>query len=158
MSKWMVVGLIICVTASAANAAKGDATKEKYMATQKAQAEKKGMEFNAKKAEKMFEQMDTNGDGIASGAEKQAYWGKGKQKSAPTAKPAAAKAVVKKAPTDKTKAEFVAMEKAKWEQKGWRWDQAKVEANFDEMDKDKDGLASGKERHAWFAKKKASQK
>ena len=60
--------------------------------------------------------------------------------------------------TDMTKEEFVASEEAKWAKAGWRWDQAKVESNFAEMDTNQDGLASGKERQAWFAKKKASLK
>lgn len=59
------------------------------------------------------------------------------------------------AATDMTRQQFVAMEKAKWAEHGWRWNQAKVESNFDEMDVNGDGIASGKERQAWYAKKKA---
>lgn len=58
---------------------------------------------------------------------------------------------------DKTKDQFIAQEKAKWETKGWKWDQKKVEANFAEMDKNKDGIASGKERQEWFTAKKKEQ-
>ncbi|VGO18491.1 glycoside hydrolase family 16 protein [Pontiella sulfatireligans] len=56
--------------------AKGDSSLEMFLATQKAQQEKKGFKWNANKYKKMFEQMDTNGDGIVSGAEKKAYWTK----------------------------------------------------------------------------------
>lgn len=56
--------------------AKGDVTLEMFLATQKAQQEKKGNDWNPAKYKKMFEQIDTNGDGIASGDEKKAYWSK----------------------------------------------------------------------------------
>ena len=58
--------------------------------------------------------------------------------------------------TDMTKQEFVAMEKANWAKHGWRWEQAKVESNFDEMDTNQDGIASGRERQVWYANKKTS--
>ncbi|WP_372725785.1 kappa-carrageenase [Novipirellula sp.] len=75
------------------------------------------------------------------------------------AKPATAMKPAKNNPsTDATKAEFVAMEKAKWEKEGWNWNQAKVESNFDEMDTNRDGIASGQERQAWFEKKRTSLK
>ncbi|MCM2371166.1 kappa-carrageenase [Aporhodopirellula aestuarii] len=54
--------------------------------------------------------------------------------------------------------QFIAMEKAKWEKNGWPWNQAKVEANFAEMDTNNDGIASGIERQQWFTNKKASAK
>jgi beta-glucanase (GH16 family) len=65
---------------------------------------------------------------------------------------------VKNAATDWTKAEYIAMEKAKWSKNGWTWNQAKVESNFAEIDTNKDGNASGKERQAWYAKKAAKPK
>lgn len=55
---------------------KGDSTLEMFLAVQKQQQEKKGNDWNQKKYEKMFEQMDTDGDGIVSGDEKKAYWSK----------------------------------------------------------------------------------
>jgi len=67
-------------------------------------------------------------------------------------------APVKKSPTDWTRAEFIAREKAKWTAKGWKWNQAKVESNFDEIDTNRDGLASGKERREWFQRKQAPKK
>ena len=74
------------------------------------------------------------------------------------AKPATpAPTLVKKHPTDLTKTEYLAKEKIKWQKNGWRWNPSKIEANFAEIDTNKDGLASGKERKAWFAKK-AQQK
>ncbi|GAA5510831.1 kappa-carrageenase [Novipirellula caenicola] len=70
---------------------------------------------------------------------------------------AATKPVAKKpsGEFDMSKDEFIAMEKAKWEKSGWTWNQAKVEANFAELDTNQDGIASGLERQTWFAKKKA---
>jgi hypothetical protein len=64
----------------------------------------------------------------------------------------------KKAATDMTKEEFVAMEEVKWATNGRPWNLAIVESNFDEMDTNRDGIASGKERQLWFANKKASMK
>ena len=55
--------------------------------------------------------------------------------------------------TDWTKEEFIAMEKAKWSRNGWAWNQTKVESNFHEIDTNEDGVASGSERQAWYAKK-----
>lgn len=59
-------------------------------------------------------------------------------------------AVKKKSASDKTKEEWIAMEKVKWEKNGWNWNQSKVESNFDEMDANNDGIATGLERKAWF--------
>ncbi|MFG0253738.1 MAG: kappa-carrageenase [Rhodopirellula sp. JB053] len=53
--------------------------------------------------------------------------------------------------------QFVAMEKAKWLKKGWRWDRSRVETAFAEMDTNHDGIASGTERKKWFAQRKSSQ-
>ena len=61
----------------------------------------------------------------------------------------------KKAATDWTKGEYIAKEKSKWAEKGWRWDLARVQSNFVEVDSNKDGIASAQERQAWFAKKAA---
>ena len=55
--------------------------------------------------------------------------------------------------TDWTKDEYIAVEKKKWLKNGWRWNLEKVEANFREIDADRNGLASKKERQAWYAKK-----
>lgn len=65
---------------------------------------------------------------------------------------------IKKTATDWTKVEYIAKEKVKWAKNGWRWNQSKVESNFAEVDTNNDGLASGKERQAWFAKKAAESK
>lgn len=62
-----------------------------------------------------------------------------------------------KSATDWTKAKFIAQEKAAWAHQGWTWNQAKAESNFSEIDINKDGIASGKERQDWFAKKKAAK-
>lgn len=48
---------------------------------------------------------------------------------------------------------YIAKEKANWEKNGWTWNQTKVESNFAEIDTNQDGIASGKERLDWHAKK-----
>ncbi len=65
----------------------------------------------------------------------------------------APKASGKNAATDWTKDVYMAKEKAKWSKNGWTWNQAKVEANFKDVDTNNDDIASGKERQVWFAKK-----
>lgn len=52
-------------------------------------------------------------------------------------------------------AEFIAKEKVNWAKNGWTWNQDRVETNFKEIDTNSDGIASGKERQAWYAKKTA---
>ncbi len=75
-----------------------------------------------------------------------------------TSKSASVKPIMKKTQsTDMSKEQFIAMEKAKWEQNGWPWNEAKVESNFDEIDANQDGIATGNERQNWFARKKASE-
>lgn len=56
--------------------------------------------------------------------------------------------------TDWTMAEYVEKERAKWKKNDWPWSLEKVEANFKEMDLNGDGIASGKERQDWYAKKR----
>ncbi len=63
----------------------------------------------------------------------------------------------KKTATDWTREEYITKEKANWTKNNWTWNQAKVEANFAEIDTNKDGLASGKERQTWFALKAANK-
>ena len=70
----------------------------------------------------------------------------------------AAQPVKNQAPADWTKEEYIAREKAKWKKNGWRWNLPKVEAVFREIDTDKNGLASKKERQAWYAQKAAERK
>ena len=53
---------------------------------------------------------------------------------------------------DATRAEFIELERIKWTQNGWKWNQARVEALFDRMDANNDGIASGSERKAYWAK------
>ncbi|VGO18492.1 EF-hand domain-containing protein [Pontiella sulfatireligans] len=149
MKVWLTV-LLIAASATLVEAAKGDSTKEQFMATQQKNAEAKGMKFDAKKTEKMFEQLDANGDGIASGDEKKAYWSKGSAKPAPA--PRAAPVAKKTHVADQTKAEFVASQKVRYESKGWKFNQATVEKMFVEIDVNKDGLADGKEKKAYWAK------
>ena len=51
------------------------------------------------------------------------------------------------------KEEFVAQQKAKSEEKGWKFELDKVEATFDAMDSNDNGLVTGKERKAYYASK-----
>lgn len=65
--------------------------------------------------------------------------------------------VMKQSPSDLTLEEWIEKERVKWEKNGWRWNLAKVKATFAEMDTDNNGLASGKERKTWYAKKAAER-
>lgn len=62
----------------------------------------------------------------------------------------------KKSPTDWSRDEYIAKEKAKWEKNDSTWNQSRVESNFAEIDTNSDDVASGKERQIWFARKKAA--
>ncbi len=53
---------------------------------------------------------------------------------------------------DSTLEHFIEMEKVKWEKNGWRWNQSKVEELFKKMDTNQDGIASGLEKKAHWAK------
>lgn len=50
------------------------------------------------------------------------------------------------------KEEFVAAQKAKSKKKSWKFRQEKVEAKFDAMDVDGNGLVTGKEKKEYWAK------
>lgn len=60
-----------------------------------------------------------------------------------------------KSSTDWTKEEFIEKQKAQWEEKGWKWNQDKVEQMFEEMDTDKDGIVTGVERKQYWEKRSA---
>lgn len=55
---------------------KGDSTLEHFIEMEKVKWEKNGWNWNQSKVEELFNNMDTNQDGIASGLEKKAYWDK----------------------------------------------------------------------------------
>jgi beta-glucanase (GH16 family) len=88
MSKWITAAFILCA-AVCAEAAKGDSSREQFMATQKAQYNSKGWAWDQNRMDSMFAVMDANSDGIVSGDDKKAYW----------ADPAAAHARATGAPT-----------------------------------------------------------
>ena len=52
---------------------------------------------------------------------------------------------------DSTRAEFIAIEKLKWEKNGWKWNPTKAEELFEKIDANQDGIASGKEKKAYWA-------
>lgn len=150
MKKW-IIGAVLASTVWQVQAA--DMTQQEFVAMEKAKWAQKGWTWNQDRVESNFKTMDLNKDGLASGKERQTWYARKKAEqggAAPQPKAAAKAAPTKTDATDKTKAEFVAQEKAKWAQKGWVWNQAKVEANFDKMDVNHDGLASGQERQAWY--------
>jgi hypothetical protein len=88
MKKWFVLMLIVCV-AGAVQAGEGKkkeggdkdkvTTKESYVAWKKADAEKKGVEFDQAAAEAHFDKRDKNGDGKLTGDEKGKKEGKKKK-------------------------------------------------------------------------------
>jgi hypothetical protein len=64
----------------------------------------------------------------------------------------------KKGGKDITKEQYVANAKKQAEKKGAEFDQAKVEARFDKMDKNKDGKLSADEKPQRKGKKKGEKK
>ena len=92
MKKWFVLVAVICAAfAVQAEEAEGKkkgegkehgkpVTKEMFMANQKKQAEKKGVEFDQAKAEALFKKKDKNNDGVLTADEKGKKKGKGKDK------------------------------------------------------------------------------
>lgn len=59
-------------------------SKEQFLANQKKNAEKKGLEFDQAKAEAQFDKKDKNKDGVLTGSEKSKGKGKDKDKNAGT--------------------------------------------------------------------------
>jgi hypothetical protein len=53
---------------------KGDSTKAMFFAQEKVKWDKNGWNWNPAKVESLFNEIDTNHDGIASGQEKKIYW------------------------------------------------------------------------------------
>jgi len=80
------------------------------------------------------------------------------EKNAAAKPPETPAAVKKQLPTDWTLQDWIAQEKVKWAKNGWRWNSQRVTAAFREIDTDKNGLASQKERQTWYAKKAAERK
>jgi arylsulfatase A-like enzyme len=73
-------------------------------------------------------------------------------KSAPTAgAPVAPPGYVMKK-GDSTYEQYAANEKVKWERNGWPWNEEKVIENFKKMDSSNDGIISGQEKKAYWAK------
>lgn len=95
MKKWFVWALVamMAVGVQAADKKKGNkgsggmdadkdgkVSKEEFVASQAKRAEKAGKEFDAKKAEKMFDKNDKNGDGFLTGDEIKASGGQKQKK------------------------------------------------------------------------------
>lgn len=162
MKTLIIIATLVCAATSLLAQPKGDSTKEQFMAFHKAHNEKKGSPISDAKLEEMFGKIDKNKDGIASVAEKDAYWAAQKKPAAkseskpesPKKKPAEAKSAEPVQDNGITKATFIEMEKVKWKKNGWKFNEAKVVELFNEMDADKDGIASGKERKMYWDKQK----
>ncbi|CAA6690710.1 MULTISPECIES: hypothetical protein [unclassified Lentimonas] len=152
MKKQITLILAATMTVSTAIAAKGDSTKEQFLATQKTQAVRKGWVYDQAKLEQQFAEMDTNGDGILSGDEKAAYWTKPKG-MAPKAAPKPKTIPKKTSAADSTKQEYLDIQKARHEKKGWIYDQSKMEAEFKAIDANNDGLATGIEKKVYWDSK-----
>lgn len=96
-------------------------TKAKFVELEKRKAEIRGEEFDQAATEALFDKLDTNKDGLLSGEEM--FKGPHPGPRGPI-----------------TKEQFVEHHKMMAEQNGEEFDQAKVEARFDELDKNKDGV------------------
>lgn len=134
----------------------GDSTTEQFIAQERIKWDQNGWRWDQSKVDALVAKFDTNGDGIISGLEKKEYWSGGAKstsnKKAPTQSIAPTKATVQLKTGDSTKAQFLAREKSKWDQQGWRWDQSKVEGNFNKMDTNGDGILSGIEKKNFYSK------
>ena len=161
MKKYITITLA-ALTALSAFAAKGDSTKEEFMATQKAKHAENGWNWDQAKMDAMFSEMDTDKNSIVSGNEKKAYWAAYRaKKSAATekkapepSKPAVAqpKKALKKG--DHTLETYIVIQKKRWADNGWNWNQTKVEEEFNAIDVDNDGIATGIERKKYWDSKK----
>lgn len=148
MKKWMTIALLVCVGASV-QAAVGDSTKEEFIAREKVKWQKKGWRWDQAKVDANFAKMDADGDGILSGKEKQAFWGKGKKAAA---KATPAKPVVKLSAGDSTLEMFLSVQKAQSAKKGRKFNQAGAEKMFKAIDADGNGVITGAEKKAYWKK------
>ena len=69
-----------------------------------------------------------------------------------------APATVKRRKGDSTKAEFLDAQRIKYEETGWPFDRVKIEQQFNDIDANQDGLASGQEKTAYWASAKMPRK
>lgn len=130
MKKWLVLALVVCVV-SAVQAGEGE-KKNEYV-KKKMQWAEKDPQWNPTKAdlEAQFDELDTDGNGKLTDAEKQA--GKNGKKG-------------KKGGT-LTKQEFV-KERMAWAKQDPQWNptKAQLETKFDELDTNGDGKLTPKEK------------
>lgn len=75
MGKTIMIAALILSTVSAYALPVGSVTKEEFLAREKAKWAEKGWPWDLLKAEALFQKIDTDHDGIASGKEKALYWG-----------------------------------------------------------------------------------
>ncbi|MGJ8639545.1 MAG: hypothetical protein ACSHYA_09145 [Opitutaceae bacterium] len=161
MKKTITITLA-ALTALSAFAAKGDSSKQEFMATQKAKFQQKGWSWDQAKMDAMFNEMDADNNGIVSGDEKKAYWTTSKANKSSVAakkpveapKPAVVKPKVALKKGDHTLEAYVAIQKKRWTEKGWNWDQSRVEDEFHAIDVNSDGVITGVERKEYWANKK----
>lgn len=67
-----------------------------------------------------------------------------------TGVPSAMKDGVELKKNDSTLEHFIALEKVKSDKNGWNWNQSKVEEQFEKMDVNQDGIATGLEKKAYW--------
>jgi arylsulfatase A-like enzyme len=77
----LAAATLLSLLGESAVAQTGDSTIEALVVAQKKRAETKGWKFDQSKVEAMFSVIDADGDGVASGVEKKAYWANRKKAS-----------------------------------------------------------------------------
>lgn len=150
MKKLLFIAIATCTSLSI-HAAKGDSTLAEFQAGQKKQAEGKSWNYDSTKSEKLFHTIDADSDGIVSSVEKKAYWAK--REAAKKAKPVSAQKPAIKKSKGQSLAKFLAEQKAKSADKGWKYREEKSTEIFNLMDTDHDGFISSAEKKSYWAKK-----
>lgn len=156
MNKWTIVLAVVCFS-TLSNAAQSQ-TCAQFVAEQKVNWAEKGWDWNQAKVERDFADIDVNKDGLITYAEKKAWWvKKDAEKAARNAK-AVSKSKKQKQWSGQTQAQYLAAEKTKYAEKGWRWKPEQAVANFAAIDVNKDGRVTPDEKKAWWAKMDAAKK
>lgn len=153
MKKFLIIALAAVFVATVYAAPKADSTKAEFTAQQKERFEKNGWSYDQSIIDEIFRGIDTDGDGVATGVEKKAYWGKISEQKSSASSPAqkAPKAPTRKLETgDSTLETYIEFQKTRWDKNGWNWNVAKVKQEFHAIDANKDGIATGLEKKAYW--------